>query len=51
MNIQLKNTNFLRAKHQENQRKPAKKQQIFESLKKIKHKENHEKPAKKQQLF
>ena len=33
MKKQLTNPNFLNAKHQENQRKPAKKQQLFESLK------------------
>ena len=33
MKKQLKNNNFLNAKHQEKTRKSAKKQQLFESLK------------------
>ena len=33
MKHQLKNNNFLNAKHQEKTGKPVKKQQLFESLK------------------
>ena len=51
MNKQLKTTIFCILDTKNKDGKPAKKQQLFESLKQIKHKKTYEQTTKAQQLF